>query len=92
MAIFLVASRRRNYPELAARIERQFPDHFQFTENVWLVSSEDTAVGVSQQIGLQRGGDLRGILVTKMAPAYYGLASSELWDWIRAAIEKSENG
>lgn len=91
MSVFIVTSRRHR-ADLAAAISREFPlNHYKFTENVWLISTSDTVVELSHRLGVRQGG-INGVMVAKMAPAYYGLASPELWDWIRAALEKSDDG
>lgn len=93
MSVFTVISTRDNTASLEEAVTRSFPDdHYMLTDNVWLVSSPRTARQVAETIGATKGGTLSGVVVLQAAPAYYGLANTDVWDWLRSAIEKSAYG
>ena len=92
MTVFIVASRDPS-PELESAISKNFAGkkNLRFTDRVWFVSSASTAREVAEILNVKKGG-LGGVVVMPTTGAYYGLANTSIWDWLRAAIEEGENG
>jgi hypothetical protein len=86
MAIFVIF-RVSNPPLLESALGRVFPkDHFKVGNDEWLVSAIGTAKEVSDKIGITPGADMGSAVVFSMAN-YYGRATTEIWDWIKAKSE-----
>lgn len=91
MTVFFVASRDAN-SDLESAIAVAYPEKFyKFADRVWLVASKGTAREVSEKIGAKKGG-FAGVLVMPTTGSYYGVASSAVWDWLRAALEDAQDG
>ena len=88
MAIFAVF-RVHNPAKMAAAIERAFPeDYFKVKEDEWIVSAKGTAKDVSDLLDVSNG-DTGPAIIFKMAN-YYGRATTEIWDWVKAKAETSD--
>ncbi len=88
MAIFVVF-RVHNQPNMAAALLRVFPqDHMKIETGEWLVASPGTAKDVSDRLGVSEG-DTGPAMIFKMSN-YYGRASTDIWDWIKAKAETSD--
>jgi hypothetical protein len=86
MAIFAIF-RVSNPPMMESALQRVFPkDHLKVATDEWLVSAIGTAKEVSDKIGITPGPDLGSAMVFSMAN-YYGRATTEIWDWIKAKSE-----
>ena len=73
--------------KLASQINTQFPhDHYRLANGQWLVSAKMTATDLSSSLGLVSGSGLGGVLVVSIS-SYYGLHSTEVWDWIKTKME-----
>lgn len=93
MSVFAIIAVHGDDPELEREIEGAFPGSAnRVASNVWFVSSANTAIGIAEAIGAGREARHTGVIVVQCAPAYYGRASSAVWDWLRSAFEKPENG
>jgi hypothetical protein len=92
MTIFAVMATSAN-PQLEGNIGRAYPDarHYKISDRTWLVSDTATAKQVTEKLGVKKGG-ITGVAVMPTTSAYYGVASSALWDWIRSALEESADG
>ena len=95
MAVFAIMARQAQ-PPLGEAIEILFPDHIAWGPNVWLVQSDETAIKISQKLGVSDADDSGAttsafghIVVVKLASSYWGWATSEFWDWLQAAFEKA---
>ena len=74
-------------PKLAETIRRIFPgEHLRVSDGHWLVSAKKTAQEVSADLGLDKGSGYRGIMVLAVS-AYFGLHSSDTWDWFKSRME-----
>jgi len=92
MAIFAVISTDPK-PELETAIVRLYAGdkQYRFTDRVWFIADAGTAREVSEKLNVKRGGTT-GVVVFLMSSAYYGVASSSLWDWLRARVEEDADG
>lgn len=70
-------------------ITTDFPDHLRFNVRVWFVSAQATT---PQKLGAQLGipDKLKGVVVFRMTPAYWGAARQEVWDWLKGQFEKTD--
>ncbi len=89
MGIFVVF-RVHDPLKMKAAIEAAFPnDHIQVNPDEWLISSAGTAIGISEKLGISDvKNDLIGIVFGMSG--YYGRASNEIWDWIKAKAESAD--
>jgi hypothetical protein len=94
MSVFAVLLPIEN-PKLTDIIKNKFPepDHYQITSTQWLVSAKGTAKQVSDTLGVsaKEKEDRMGSAVILAISSYWGVASTELWDWIKAKMEESLN-
>lgn len=79
-------------PELlAAAIARVYPnDNLKLNARAWLIAAEGTSQSVCEALGITVPGDpkgqpgaLGGVMVVA-ASSYYGVASPNVWEWMRA--------
>ena len=89
MAIFAVMSRKPN-PSLDAAVRQSFPNSYKLGEQVWFLTFDGTARDLCDRLGIRKGG-ITGVVAMPTTGAYYGVASSDLWDWLRAAVERESN-
>ena len=81
-----------NEPEanelLRERIKQQFPgdQHFQFSDNVYLVTGERLVDKVTAKLGFDGGDDVFGA-VLRLNGSFSGRSWTRLWDWLKAAEE-----
>jgi hypothetical protein len=89
MTIFVIF-RVVDPPKMEAAIQRAFPNnHFKLDADEWLVSAIGTAKDVSDQLGVTPRDDTGPAMIFSMAN-YYGRASTEIWDWIKAKSERPD--
>jgi len=89
MPIFTVFSRHFD-PDLTKAIEREFPrekDRYDFSSTAWLLSTTGTPSEIAEKLGVKKGG-ISGVVVMRSTNSYFGVASADLWDWIKARIEE----
>jgi hypothetical protein len=79
--------------QLDAAVARTFSGQFyRHGDKVWLVSAKgQTAKGICDQLGIGPGGAIKGVLVIPTADSYYGMASTNLWEWLKTSIEKARD-
>lgn len=87
MTVFAVMSQSE---EIGGQITAIYPeDSYKVGYGQWLVSdSSATARAVSEKLGLVKGSPYSSTLVVGIS-SYYGLHSTEMWDWIKAKLEAS---
>ena len=87
MTIFAVMAKEPT-SELEGTIARVYPKekNYRLTDRTWLLSDTATAREVSEKLGVRKGG-ITGVVVMGTTSAYYGVANTSLWDWLRARIE-----
>jgi hypothetical protein len=87
VAVFAVIEGAEN-PALAANIRRIYPDdHLKLSgPGQWLISDTGSAKTVSDKLGLEKGSGFSATLVVAIS-SYFGLHSSDIWDWIRTKVE-----
>lgn len=93
MAIYMVTPMAGNHEEIRKAVEQKELDAFLVpnTESV-LVSFTGTAVELSDKIGITEEGsrgELGAALVSGFG-AYYGIGSTQLWDWIKNRLERQQ--
>jgi hypothetical protein len=87
MAIFAVAAPSPN-EKIAPAIEAAFPSQFiKAWQGLWFVSAVGTAKEVFEKIGAQALGENPGTIVVVSALSYWGIASGEVWEWIKSRLE-----
>jgi hypothetical protein len=88
MPIFVIF--RVSDPQMMkAAIEAEFPqDSLAISANEWLVSFRGTAVGLSDKLGVSDGRN--GVAIIFGMSSYFGRATTDIWDWIKAKAESSD--
>jgi hypothetical protein len=88
MSIYVVF--RVAEPEkIKAAMAEKFPnDNLEVSPGQFLVSSSLSAQGVSDSLGISDGPNGAGIVFAMSG--YFGRASTNIWDWIKAKAEKSD--
>lgn len=91
MAIYMVTPMADNHEEIREAIQQKELDAFLVpnSESV-LVNFTGTAVELSNQIGITSEGargELGAALVSGFG-SYYGIGSTQLWDWIKNRLER----
>ncbi len=90
MSIFVVF-RVTKPEEMKAAIESKFPDDsFNLGNNEWLVSDKGTAKEVSDKIGISSEASPVGSAIVFSMGSYFGRASTNIWDWIKAKTEATD--
>ena len=75
--------------KMHAAILSAFPqDHLRLQDNEWLISGIGTAKDISDKLNISPPGGTGSAIVFSMAN-YYGRATTETWDWIKAKAESS---
>lgn len=93
MAVFaIIAQPNPNTEKLAAVIAKTFPDsHLQLGDKNWLVATTGTPKELSDKLGITDGRN--GAAVVVLMAGYYGRASNDIWNWVKAKWEAtSDNG
>lgn len=86
MAVFVIMEGTEN-PLVAQRIKEAYPnDHLKVARGQWLVSDTGNARTVSEKLGFWKDSGIGGTLVFATS-SYYGLHSSDVWDWIKTKLE-----
>lgn len=93
MAIYMVTPMAGNHEEIRKAVEQKKLDAFLVpnTES-FLVSFNGTAVELSDEVGITKEGsrgELGAALVSGFG-AYYGIGSTQLWDWIKNRLERQQ--
>ena len=86
MAIFVIF-RVSSPPLMEAAMQRAFPgNHLKSDTAEWIVSAIGTPKDVSDKLGVTPGADTGTAMIFSMG-SYYGRATTEIWDWIKAKAE-----
>lgn len=87
MSIFVIF-RVSNPTNVETALEREFPnDHFKLGSGEYLVSAVGSAKDVSDKLGISDGPTGPAIVFRMLN--YFGRASTEIWDWIKAKAEQT---
>ena len=89
MRVFAVALNEPN-PDIARRIEKEYPDHYRISETLCLVSEDVIAEDVAVSVGIKGGDRVEGAsgVVFKLNNVYSGFSARSLWDWLSRAEER----
>ena len=77
-------------------IEKAFPGNYiQLQRDEWLVSAPGTAREVSDRLGVTVNGkvpqpDNIDAAIILSVTSYYGRASNEIWEWLKAKMERPD--
>ena len=73
-------------------IQTLFPGKcYRLAEDQWLIASDGlTAQSLSEQLGVKRNG-IPSVVVFRVS-SYFGMQSTDVWDWIRAHWEGGNGG
>jgi hypothetical protein len=94
MAVYTVFSQRA-WPEGSGIVSREYPPplSFQAADQIWFVRDTGTPREVGLKLGINpEGGGVNNLIITRVAGSYWGRAPSDLWDWLKTAIEAESNG
>ena len=93
MTVFVIC-RVLNPVAMRAVIQKAFPgENIELQDDEWLVSSSGTAQDVSDRLGITVNGQLPKESVVDAAmvlavSGYFGRAATQIWDWIKAKMER----
>ena len=88
MTIFAVMAQEPK-PELESLLASFHPStHYRFADRIWFVVSAGTARDVAEKFNVRNGG-ITGVIVMPIAEGNYGVASADLWNWLRSAAERA---
>jgi hypothetical protein len=84
MIIFAVLT-SGDSPKLEAALNTHFPNEYlKVAPGQYLVAGRSTVVDVSNILGITDGSNGSGIIFA--TSAYYGRASTNIWDWIKVKL------
>lgn len=96
MPVFVVLpqneSAQRNLPDAVAKA---YPDASKKLSNHnWLVAAKESAQDVSANLGItvknDRGPGPTGTAMVLEVASYYGRATTDIWDWVKAKWEATD--
>lgn len=94
MAVFAIIAEDDSVPaDLSGIIKDRHPDCFQYNKRTWFVSLKgQTVKKVAESIGMKPSEDeaedeLVGVAIFRINPSYWGNATADLWDWLKANFE-----
>lgn len=92
MTIFaIIGQPGENSENLPAAVAREFPaSHLEIAPRTWLIAAAGTPIEVSNRLGVTDG--TNGSAVVLEVTGYYGRASTNIWNWIKAKWEATSNG
>ena len=94
MAIFAIlrSDSAASNDALSALIAERYPnDFYRVTPGQWLISASETTRSISERLDIVKGSPGRSTLVVAIS-SYYGVHTTELWDWIRSKLEGGSRG
>jgi hypothetical protein len=88
MTVFAVMAQEPK-PELESLLASSYSStHFRFADRIWFVVGTGTARDLAEKFNVRNGG-ITGVIVIPITEANYGVASADLWNWLRSAAERS---
>jgi hypothetical protein len=85
MLVFAILSPSGDNPVLSTEIAKHFPnDSLKIGPGQWLVAGRQTAVEVSNTVGIS-GGQTGSAMVLSIS-AYWGRADNNVWEWMRVKL------
>lgn len=94
MNIYLILLLEQN-ADVLQQVESKYPDSYKYNDTTFLVfDSSPITENVAIQVGIkgdERAEDVSGFVVKLGSPpSYSGYTTRSLWDWLGAAVEKSQ--
>lgn len=91
MAMFVINHHGHEGMRLAAGLSQMLPaDHFQIAPGLWLAAFDGTSKQLCERLHIQPGG-IGATLVVSIS-GYYGMESTETWEWLRTKWEGGPHG
>lgn len=95
MSVFAIISRGPE-PKLSEALEGQYPGKFyRWSDQFAAVSTTDEPKTIAHKLGVRRRTDdgtvvrgIGGVVISKLAPAYYGWAEKNFWEWLKVAHQE----
>lgn len=93
MSIFAVVLDAPN-ADAAARVQSQYPDHYQLNDRLFLVSSDAVAEKVARAVGITENESehIQSGVVFRLNHFYSGFTARALWEWLEQAEKRDERG
>ena len=87
MSIFaLIQTELSDSAKLSKKIfELYGEDNYELSDGSWLVSTDDTAEGLSIKLGIKEG-LIKSVVIIEAA-SYHGRANPAIWSWIKGKWE-----
>jgi len=90
MGVFVILSKIPENPKLEAVIQGMFPNnYYELSTGQWLVSREGTAKTVADEIGITDKSKGLGSAIVLSVTGYWGVYSTDVWDWLKDKLESS---
>jgi hypothetical protein len=90
MSVFVVLSDVDN-TKLETLIKEKFSeDYYLLSPGQWLISSDETAIKLSDDLLITDEEKGPGPAVIFTISSYYGMANPAIWEWLKAKWEKSD--
>lgn len=95
MAVFAIISLDQK-PQLLVNIDTQYSGKsYRVSDRVAFISTSDAPKRIAGKLGVQtRDADnavvpgMRDVVITKVAPAYYGWTDTGFWEWLKSAHQE----
>ena len=74
-------------------VKRAYPEkHVQVGEKSFFVDAPKgmTTAQVSDGLGIEKGSKMSGVVVVRLSGTYWGVAKSDLWEWLKSAMERDD--
>lgn len=90
MGVFVIISKNPPAVKLQGLIENKFRNNYYLlSPGNWLVSSEGTVKEITEVLGITDKENGPGSAAVFSISSYWGLYSTDLWDWLKAKLESS---
>ena len=83
MAIFAIILREPN-PKVQEQIRNSYPEKFELSSSVTIISTKDTSESVAQYAGIKGSNRIEDVsgAVIKLQNSYSGHTIKTLWEWL----------
>jgi hypothetical protein len=98
MALFLIMAEDDSIPaDIQKLVDREFPDSYKINKRCWVISLKGfTTEKVARKLNVavddddDGEGKTEGVVIMRATPSYWGNANTQLWDWLKAHVEKPD--